>query len=74
MKMARAIPVLSGGAAAALVMMAAAPALASPARAAHPRGGSHPTITSILRSGDTVTGVRGAGGDGVVLTLSLIHI
>ncbi len=68
MKMARAIPVLSGGAAAALVMMAAAPALASPARAAHSRSGSHPTITSILQSGDTVTGVRGAGGDGVVLT------
>jgi hypothetical protein len=68
MKMARAIPVLSGGAAAALVMMAAAPALASPAGAAHPRSGIHPGITSILRSGDTVTGVRGAGGGGVVLT------
>ena len=65
MKMARAIPVVSGGVAAALVMMAAAPALASPARAAHSRGGS---ITSILRAGNTVTGVRGSGGDGVVLT------
>ncbi len=65
MKMARAIPVLSGGVAAALVMMAAAPALASPARAARSRGGS---ITSILRAGNTVTGVRGSGGSGVVLT------
>jgi hypothetical protein len=46
-------------------MMAAAPALASPARAAHSRGGS---ITSILQAGNTVTGVRGSGGDGVVLT------
>ena len=65
MKMARAIPVLSGGVAAALVMTAAAPALASPARAARSRGGS---ITSILRAGNTVTGVRGSGGSGVVLT------
>ena len=64
MKMARAIPVLFGGTAAAL-MIAATPALASPARAAQPRGTS---ITSILRAGDTVTGVRGAGGGSVVLT------
>jgi hypothetical protein len=68
MKMARAIPVLSGGTAAALVMMAAAPALASPARAAHSRGGSATSITSILQTGNTVTGVRGAGGGRVVLT------
>ena len=66
MKMARAIPVLSGGTAAALVMLAAAPALASPGRAGHSRSGSHASITSILKSGDTVTGVRGSGGDGVV--------
>jgi hypothetical protein len=65
MKMARAIPMLSGGTAAALVMMAAAPALASPAGAVHSRGGS---ITSILQAGNSVTGVRGSGGDGVVLT------
>jgi hypothetical protein len=68
MKMARAIPVLSGGAAAVLVMMAAAPALASPGRADHSRSGGHARITSILKSGDTVTGVRGSGGSGVVLT------
>ena len=37
MKMARAIPVLSGGAAAVLVMMAASPALASPGQAGHSR-------------------------------------
>jgi hypothetical protein len=68
MKMARAIPVLSGGTAAVLVMMAAAPALASPGRAGHSRNGGHTRITSILQAGDTTTGVRGSGGDGVVLT------
>ena len=68
MKMARAIPVLSGGTAAVLVMMAAAPALASPGRAGHSRSSSHTRITSILQAGNTVTGVRGSGGDGVVLT------
>ena len=68
MKMARAIPVLSGGAAAVLVMMTAAPALASPGRAGHSRSSSHTSITSILQAGNTVTGVRGSGGDGVVLT------
>ena len=71
MKMARAIPVLSGGTAAVLVMMAAAPALASPGRAGHSRSAGHTRITSILRSGDTVTGVRGSGGRGVVLTGSV---
>src|ERR1022692_2530518 len=65
MKMRRAIPALSGGTAAALVMMGAAPALASPARGAHSRSTS---ITSILQAGNTVTGVRGTGGGGVVLT------
>ena len=50
-----------------LVMMAAAPALASPGRAGHSRSG-HTRITATLRSGDTVTGVRGSGGSGVVLT------
>ena len=67
MKMARAIPVLSGGAAAVLVMMTAAPALASPGRAGHSQG-RHTRITATLRSGDTTTGVRGSGGSGVVLT------
>lgn len=51
-----------------LVMMAAAPALASPDRAGHSRSSSHTRITSILQAGNTVTGVRGSGGDGVVLT------
>ena len=68
MKMARAIPVLSGGAAAVLVMLSAAPALASPGRAGHSRSSGHTRITPILRSGDTTTGVRGSGGRGVVLT------
>lgn len=68
MKMARAIPVLSGGTAAVLVMMAASPALANPSRAGHSRSSSHTSITSILQAGSTVTGVRGSGGDGVVLT------
>jgi hypothetical protein len=68
MKMARAIAVFSGGIAVALVMMAAAPALAgSPARASHVRGGSV-RFASILQAGDSVTGVRGAGGGSVVLT------
>jgi hypothetical protein len=49
-------------------MMAAAPALASPGRAGHSRSSSHARITSILKAGDTTTGVRGSGGDGVVLT------
>jgi hypothetical protein len=71
MKMARAIPVLSGGTAAVLVMMAAAPALASPGRPGHSRSAGHTKITSILKSGDTVTGVRGSGGRGVVLTGSV---
>jgi hypothetical protein len=68
MKMTRAIPLLSGGTAAVLVMMAAAPALASPGRAGHSRSSSHTRITSILQAGDTTTGVRGSGGSGVVLT------
>jgi hypothetical protein len=70
MKMARAIPVLSGGAAAALVMMAAAPALASPPGGAHSRGGSA-SIISILKAEDVVTGVRGGGRGNVVLTGSV---
>jgi hypothetical protein len=68
MKMARAIPVLAGGTAAVLVMTAAAAAFAGPARAAQPRGGGTSSIASILQAGDSVTGVRGAGGGSVVLT------
>ena len=51
-----------------LVMVAATPALASPGRAGHSRSSGHTRITSILQAGNTVTGVRGSGGDGVVLT------
>ena len=72
MKIARAIPVLSGGAAAVLVMTAAAPALASPGRVGHSRSAGHTRITATLRSGDTTTGVRGSGGSGVVLTGSTL--
>jgi hypothetical protein len=71
MKKARAIPILSGAVAvaamtgaAALATMTAGPALAGPAQ---PRSG-HSTIRSILRTGAIVTGVRGSGGRGVVLT------
>jgi hypothetical protein len=82
MKMTRAIPALAGGTAAVVALMAASPALANPAlanpalanpaglgRAGLPRGGA---ITSILKSGDIVTGVRGAGDGRVVLTGSAI--
>jgi hypothetical protein len=72
MKIARAIPLLSGGAAAVLVMMAAAPALASPARAVHSRGVRAGSISSILQAGDVVTGVRGAGSGRVVLTGTVV--
>jgi len=71
MKKTRAIPILSGAVAVAVMTTAAAlatvtagPALAGPAR---PRAG-HGTIRSILRTGTIVTGVRGSGGRGVVLT------
>ena len=68
MKIARAIPILSGTAAAALAIMTAAPALAGPASPARPGAGGHGSIRSILRTGTIVTGVRGSGGRGVVLT------
>jgi parallel beta-helix repeat protein len=66
MKTARCIPTLIGGAAAALLIMAAVPAMASPI-------GGHNTnrtssIFSILRTGDIVTGVRGTGNGNVILT------
>ncbi len=71
MKMARAISVLSGGTVA-LAMMTAAPAMASQAQAGHARGLGAGTITSILRTGNIVTGVRGAGHGTVVLTGSVV--
>jgi hypothetical protein len=49
----------------ALAIMTAGPALAFPAR---PRAATHSTARSILRTGSIVTGVRGSGGRGVVLT------
>ncbi len=51
-------------------MIAAAPAQASPARSVPSRADQSrgTSITSILRAGSTVTGVRGAGGGSVVLT------
>jgi len=54
---------LLSGAAAAILIMAGAPAMASPA-------GRHNTgsISSILRTGDVVTGVRGTTNGNVVLT------
>ena len=63
MKTARRIPMLLSGAAAAILIMAGVPAMASPA-------GRHNTgsISSILRTGDVVTGVRGGTNGNVVLT------
>ena len=63
MKIAGAIPILSG-AAATLAVMTAAPALAG---SAQPRAGHH-AVRTILQTGTAVTGVRGSGGRGVVLT------
>lgn len=66
MKIAGAIPILSGvtATAAALVIMAGGPALAGPAQP----GSGHHAVRSILQTGTAVTGVRGSGGRGVVLT------
>ena len=63
MKTARRIPMLLSGAAAAILIMAGVPAMASPA-------GRHNTgsISSILRTGDVVTGVRRTTNGNVVLT------
>jgi hypothetical protein len=66
MRTARYILPLIGGAAAALLIMAVAPALASPAgRSNTSRTGP---IFSILRAGDIVTGVRGSTNGTVILT------
>jgi len=65
-KTARYAPVLAGGAAAALLAMAAAPAMASTT------GGrdtaSAGSISAILKHGDIVTGVRGTTNKKVILT------
>jgi hypothetical protein len=63
MKIVHAIPILSAAATAAAIITAA-PALAGPAR---PQANHH-AVRTILRSGTAVTGVRGSGGRGVVLT------
>jgi hypothetical protein len=64
MKITRAIPILSGTAAAVLAMTAAGPALAVPAHGQAGRG----SVRSILQAGTVVTGVRDSGGRSVVLT------
>jgi hypothetical protein len=57
---------LLGGAAAALLMTAAMPAMASPVAAVSAKGSG--SISSILKSGDIVTGVRGTTNGNVILT------
>ncbi len=67
MKIMRAIPILSGTAAAVLAITTAAPAVAAPVSPAQP-GAGRGTVRPILPSGTVVTGVRGYGGRSVVLT------
>ncbi len=57
---------LLGGAAAALLIMADVPAMASPVGRYSPKNTD--AISSILRTGDVVTGVRGTANGRVVLT------
>ncbi len=66
MKTARFISMLSGGAAVALLLAAAMPAAASPADRHNVN--SMGSITSILKTGDIVTGVRSTANGKVVLT------
>src|SRR6266699_1003943 len=66
MKTARCIPTLIGGAAAALLTMAAMPATASQAARYHTNNTG--SIFSILRMGYFVSGVRGTGNGNVILT------
>jgi hypothetical protein len=70
MKTARYIPMLLGGTAAALLTATALPAAASPV--GQQNNGSTGSIFSILKTGDIVTGVRGATNGNVVLTGSAI--
>jgi hypothetical protein len=70
MKTARCIPMLLGGAAAALLIMPAAPATAS--LAGHNNTDSTASISSILKTGDIVTGVRGTTNGNVILTGSAV--
>jgi hypothetical protein len=57
---------LLGGAAAALLIMANVPAMASPTGRYSPKNTG--SISSILRTGDVVTGIRGTANGKVVLT------
>jgi hypothetical protein len=66
MKTAQGISMLSAGAAAALVLAVTMPVAAS-ASGRH-NAGSTRSITTILKTGDIVTGVRGTGNGKVVLT------
>jgi hypothetical protein len=69
MKAARCIP-LFGGAAAALLIVATVPAMAGTVGRYNMRGTG--SISSILQTGDIVTGVRGAANGNVVLTGSAV--
>jgi hypothetical protein len=63
MKIACAIPILSGAAAAALALMTAAPALAGPVRPGRPGAAAgHHTVRSILRTGSVVTAAQAGRG------------
>jgi hypothetical protein len=66
----RYIPMLFGGAAAALLTVATVPAAASPV--GYHNTNSTGSIFSILRTGDIVTGVRGTTNGNVVLTGSAV--
>jgi parallel beta-helix repeat protein len=70
MKTARCIPMLLGGAAAALLIMPAAPAMAS--LVGRSNTDSTASISSILKTGDIVTGVRGTANGNVILTGSAV--
>jgi parallel beta-helix repeat protein len=70
MKTARCIPMLLGGAAAALLIMPAAPATAS--LVGRNNTDRTASISSILKTGDIVTGVRGTTNGNVILTGSAV--
>jgi len=66
MKTARSIPLLLSGATTALSIIAAVPAMAGPADRHNTNSAG--SISSILRTGDIVTGVRGTTNGNVILT------
>jgi hypothetical protein len=70
MKTVRCIPTLLGGVGAALLIVAAVPATAS--TGGHDNASRTGAISSILRTGDIVTGVRGTTNGNVVLTGSAV--